>query len=167
MRCARSTPCSQAERELEEVIRVVKEPQRRHLGKAIGAHGRQDRRLVLQQIGMRRRNRGHRVLLWHERRRPRRWVQVCRPASVAPSRIGDGAPSRERCWWFHCTCYLQACGAGTGAATDLVPVAPIGGAYTLPLSAEHGASAGVAAGDTVEVDLEPDTEPQLAHAGHL
>ena len=39
-------------------------------------------------------------------------------------------------------------------------VAPMGGVFMLPISAEHRASAGVAAGDEVEVDLEPDTEPR-------
>lgn len=39
-------------------------------------------------------------------------------------------------------------------------VAPMGGAFMLPLSAEHRAGAGVAAGDEVEVELELDTEPR-------
>jgi len=39
-------------------------------------------------------------------------------------------------------------------------VAPMGGAFMLPLSAENRASAGVAAGDEVEVDLDLDTEPR-------
>lgn len=46
-------------------------------------------------------------------------------------------------------------------------VAPLGGAFMLPLSAEHRASAGVAAGDEVEVDLERDTAPrEVACAPH-
>lgn len=39
-------------------------------------------------------------------------------------------------------------------------VAVMGGAYFLPLSAENRGSAGVAAGDEVDVDLELDTEPR-------
>jgi hypothetical protein len=39
-------------------------------------------------------------------------------------------------------------------------IAPMGGVFMLPVSAEHRASAGVAAGDGVEVDLELDTEPR-------
>jgi hypothetical protein len=39
-------------------------------------------------------------------------------------------------------------------------VAPLGGAFMLPLSAENQASAGVAAGDEVEVDVELDTAPR-------
>ncbi len=39
-------------------------------------------------------------------------------------------------------------------------VASMGGQFMLPLSAEHRASAGVAAGDEVEVDIELDTEPR-------
>ena len=39
-------------------------------------------------------------------------------------------------------------------------IAPMGGAFMLPLSAERRASAGVAAGDEVEVDIELDTEPR-------
>jgi hypothetical protein len=38
-------------------------------------------------------------------------------------------------------------------------VAPMGGAYMLPLSAEHRAAAGVAAGDEVDVELALDTAP--------
>ena len=40
-------------------------------------------------------------------------------------------------------------------------VAPMGGDYMLPLSAENRAGAGVAAGDSVEVDLDLDTEPRV------
>lgn len=39
-------------------------------------------------------------------------------------------------------------------------VAPMGGVFLLGISAAHRASAGVAAGDEVEVDLERDTEPR-------
>jgi hypothetical protein len=39
-------------------------------------------------------------------------------------------------------------------------VAPMGGAFMLPVSAEVRAQAGVAAGDEVDVDVEPDTAPR-------
>ncbi|MDQ2808537.1 MAG: YdeI/OmpD-associated family protein [Chloroflexota bacterium] len=39
-------------------------------------------------------------------------------------------------------------------------VAPLGGVFMLPISAEHRRSAGVAAGDAVEVEVELDTEPR-------
>jgi hypothetical protein len=39
-------------------------------------------------------------------------------------------------------------------------VAPRGGRFLLPLSAENRAAAGVGAGDRVEVDVELDTEPR-------
>ncbi len=39
-------------------------------------------------------------------------------------------------------------------------VASRGGEFMLPVSAENRASAGIAAGDEVEVDIEPDTEPR-------
>ncbi len=39
-------------------------------------------------------------------------------------------------------------------------VAVMGGAYMVALSAENRAAAGVAAGDEVDVDLEPDVEPR-------
>lgn len=39
-------------------------------------------------------------------------------------------------------------------------VAPMGGVYMLPVSAEVRESAGVAAGDTVDVELQLDTEPR-------
>jgi len=39
-------------------------------------------------------------------------------------------------------------------------VAPLGGVFMLPISAEHRLSAGVAAGDTVEVEMELDTAPR-------
>ncbi len=37
-------------------------------------------------------------------------------------------------------------------------IAPLGGEFMLPLSAEHRTAAGVAAGDEVEVDIELDTQ---------
>jgi hypothetical protein len=40
-------------------------------------------------------------------------------------------------------------------------VAPTGGEFMLPVSAEHREAAGVAAGDEVDVDLELDTEPRV------
>ncbi|HET6209015.1 MAG TPA: YdeI/OmpD-associated family protein [Jatrophihabitans sp.] len=40
-------------------------------------------------------------------------------------------------------------------------VAPMGGRYLVPLSAEHRSAAGVAAGDEVEVDLELDVAPRV------
>jgi hypothetical protein len=39
-------------------------------------------------------------------------------------------------------------------------VASLGGAFMLPVSAEVRERAGVAAGDEVDVDIEPDTEPR-------
>jgi hypothetical protein len=39
-------------------------------------------------------------------------------------------------------------------------IAPRGGRFLLPVSAENRAGAGIAAGDKVEVDLEVDTEPR-------
>jgi hypothetical protein len=39
-------------------------------------------------------------------------------------------------------------------------VAPLGGEFMLPVSAEVRESAGVAAGDEVDIDLELDTEPR-------
>ena len=39
-------------------------------------------------------------------------------------------------------------------------VAPMRGAFLIPLSAEHRTAAGVAAGDEVTVQLEPDTAPR-------
>jgi hypothetical protein len=41
-------------------------------------------------------------------------------------------------------------------------VAVMGGTFMLPVSAEHRASAGVAAGDEVDVELTPDLEPREA-----
>jgi hypothetical protein len=40
-------------------------------------------------------------------------------------------------------------------------VAPMGGQYLVPLSAEHRTAAGVAAGDEVEVDIELDQAPRV------
>jgi hypothetical protein len=40
-------------------------------------------------------------------------------------------------------------------------VAPMGGTFMLPLSAEHRAGAGVAAGDAVEVTIVRDTAPRV------
>jgi hypothetical protein len=40
-------------------------------------------------------------------------------------------------------------------------VARMGGRFMLPLSAENRTAAGVAAGDTVDVDIELDTEPRV------
>lgn len=39
-------------------------------------------------------------------------------------------------------------------------VAPMGGVFMLPVSAENRERAGVAAGDEVDVDVEPDTAPR-------
>jgi hypothetical protein len=39
-------------------------------------------------------------------------------------------------------------------------IASMGGRYMLPVSAEHRSSAGVAAGDEVDVEIELDTEPR-------
>ncbi|HEX4722475.1 MAG TPA: YdeI/OmpD-associated family protein [Pseudonocardiaceae bacterium] len=39
-------------------------------------------------------------------------------------------------------------------------VAPMGGRFFVPLSAENRTAAGVAAGDEVDVRIEPDTEPR-------
>ena len=39
-------------------------------------------------------------------------------------------------------------------------VAPMGGAFMLPVSAEQRAAAGVAAGDEVDIDIEVDTQPR-------
>jgi hypothetical protein len=40
-------------------------------------------------------------------------------------------------------------------------VAPMGGRYLVPLSAEHRTAAGVAAGEVVEVDIELDEAPRV------
>lgn len=47
-----------------------------------------------------------------------------------------------------------------GGHTYRSTIAPRGGEYLLPVSAENRAGAGVAAGDDVDVDIELDTEPR-------
>jgi hypothetical protein len=47
-----------------------------------------------------------------------------------------------------------------GGHTYRTTVAPMGGAYFVPLSAENRTAAGVAAGDEVDVDIELDVEPR-------
>jgi bacteriocin resistance YdeI/OmpD-like protein/uncharacterized protein DUF1905 len=47
-----------------------------------------------------------------------------------------------------------------GGHTYRTTVARMGGRYLVPLSAEHRTAAGVAAGDQVDVDIEPDTAPR-------
>jgi hypothetical protein len=47
-----------------------------------------------------------------------------------------------------------------GAYSYRSTVASMGGKYMLPLSAEHRAGAAVQAGDTVEVEIELDTDPR-------
>ncbi|PPK66821.1 bacteriocin resistance YdeI/OmpD-like protein [Actinokineospora auranticolor] len=48
-----------------------------------------------------------------------------------------------------------------GGHTYRTTVAPYGGDFFVPLSAEHRTAAGVAAGDEVDVDIEVDTEPRV------
>lgn len=48
-----------------------------------------------------------------------------------------------------------------GGHTYRTTVAPMSGAYFVPLSAENRTAAGVAAGDRVTVDIELDTEPRV------
>jgi hypothetical protein len=48
-----------------------------------------------------------------------------------------------------------------GGHTYRSTVAPMAGSYWLPLAAEHRTAAGVAAGDTVEVDVELDEAPRV------
>ena len=48
-----------------------------------------------------------------------------------------------------------------GGHTYRITVAPMGGVFMIPLSAENRAGAGVAAGDEVDVDVELDTEPRV------
>ncbi|NHC13697.1 YdeI/OmpD-associated family protein [Motilibacter deserti] len=63
---------------------------------------------------------------------------------------------------------VQALGGGKrpavvvtiGGHTYRTTVAPMGGRYFVPLAAEHRTAAGVAAGDEVEVEVEPDTAPR-------
>ena len=47
-----------------------------------------------------------------------------------------------------------------GSHTYRSTVAPMSGAYYLPLSAEHREAAGVGAGDEIEVEVELDTAPR-------
>ncbi|SEC22660.1 YdeI/OmpD-associated family protein [Paenibacillus sp. GP183] len=47
-----------------------------------------------------------------------------------------------------------------GGHTYRSTVASMGGKYMIPVSAEHRMSAGVAAGDELDVDIELDTEPR-------
>jgi hypothetical protein len=47
-----------------------------------------------------------------------------------------------------------------GGHTYRTTVASMGGRFMIPVSAEHRISAGVAAGDEVDVDIELDTEPR-------
>ncbi|MGK5113113.1 YdeI/OmpD-associated family protein [Geodermatophilus sp. CPCC 205506] len=64
---------------------------------------------------------------------------------------------------------VEALGAGkrpavtvtVGGHTYRSTVAPYTGAYYLPLSAENRTAAGIAAGDTVEVEVELDTAPRV------
>jgi bifunctional DNA-binding transcriptional regulator/antitoxin component of YhaV-PrlF toxin-antitoxin module len=64
---------------------------------------------------------------------------------------------------------VEALGAGkkpavtvtVGGHTYRSTVASRGGQFMIPLSAENRTAAGVAAGDTVEVDVELDTEPRV------
>jgi hypothetical protein len=48
-----------------------------------------------------------------------------------------------------------------GGHTYRSTVAPMAGSYWLPLAAEHRVTAGVAAGDVVEVDVELDEAPRV------
>jgi hypothetical protein len=48
-----------------------------------------------------------------------------------------------------------------GSHTYRTTVASMGGRFMVPLSAENRAAAGVAAGDVVEVGIEPDAEPRV------
>ena len=48
-----------------------------------------------------------------------------------------------------------------GGYTYRTTVAPMGGVFMIPLSAENRVGAGVAAGDEVDVDVELDTEPRV------
>jgi hypothetical protein len=51
-----------------------------------------------------------------------------------------------------------------GAHTYRTTVAPMGGRFFVPLSAENRNAAGVEAGDDVEVDIDLDTEPRVMEA---
>ncbi|QSE88530.1 DUF1905 domain-containing protein [Rhodococcus pseudokoreensis] len=48
-----------------------------------------------------------------------------------------------------------------GGYTYRTTVAPMGGVFMIPLSAENRVGAGVVAGDEVDVDVELDTEPRI------
>ena len=48
-----------------------------------------------------------------------------------------------------------------GGYTYRTTVAPMGGVFMIPLSAENRSGAGVAAGDEVDVDVELDTAPRV------
>jgi Domain of unknown function (DUF1905) len=52
-----------------------------------------------------------------------------------------------------------------GGHTYRTTVARMGGRYLVPLSAENRTAAGVAAGDQVDVDIEPDTAPRRRSTG--
>jgi hypothetical protein len=64
---------------------------------------------------------------------------------------------------------VEALGAGkkppvrvtVGGFTFRSTVAPRGGQFLIPLSAERRVAAGVAAGDDVDVEIEVDTEPRV------
>jgi bifunctional DNA-binding transcriptional regulator/antitoxin component of YhaV-PrlF toxin-antitoxin module len=64
---------------------------------------------------------------------------------------------------------VEALGAGKRPAVHVTvaghtyrsTVAPRGGQFLIPLSAEHRAAAGVAAGDEVDVEIELDTEARV------
>src|SRR5712671_3747158 len=47
-----------------------------------------------------------------------------------------------------------------GGHTYRTTVARMGGRFLIPLSAENRTAAGIAAGDQVDVDIEPDTAPR-------
>ncbi|MGH9059353.1 MAG: YdeI/OmpD-associated family protein, partial [Acidimicrobiales bacterium] len=47
-----------------------------------------------------------------------------------------------------------------GKHTYRTTVASMGGRFVVPLSAENRAAAGVAAGEQIDVDIEPDTAPR-------
>ena len=47
-----------------------------------------------------------------------------------------------------------------GSYSYRTTIAPMSGSFFVPLAAEHRTAAGLAAGDEVDVDLEPDTAPR-------
>jgi hypothetical protein len=67
-----------------------------------------------------------------------------------PGEVVDGLGSSKR----------PAVVVTIGAYTYRSSIAPRGGMYMLPVSAEVRAGAGIAAGDEVDVDVELDTEPR-------